>query len=204
MSNDDELIVIADRLIEKNIEQLKYYIRDLGIKRSTVKASPGSGLVDALNFGVDISKSELIARMDSDDLMKPMRLFLQKRFLDENRKIGLIGGALELVSQEGALESVKIYPTDPIELRKSMHEGCYMAHPTTMYRKAIFQEVGGYRELYPYAEDYDLWMRIMNLSDIANLDAILISYRQHPGQISNAVRKIQQESTNRIKVAFAK
>ena len=99
---------------------------------------------------------------------------------------------------------MKIYPTDPIKLKKLMSEGCFIAHPSVMYRKEVFYKAGGYRSLYPHAEDYDLWIRMMNFSDITNLDSILISYRQHPGQVSTEARKVQEESTKKLLAAFVK
>jgi glycosyltransferase involved in cell wall biosynthesis len=204
MTDADELIVICDRLIESDIQHVVNLVNNLQIKRTIVKPSPGNGLVDALNYGIEISDSGLIARMDSDDVMKPMRLLFQKNFLNQNEQVGLIGGAIELISQEGRLESVKIYPTGPIKLKKLMNEGCFIAHPSVMYRKEVFYMAGRYRSLYPHAEDYDLWMRMMNFSDITNLDSILISYRQHPGQVSTEAREIQEESTKKLLAAYVK
>ena len=94
MSDVDELIVICDRLIEADVRYVVNLVNTLQMKRTIVKSSPGNGIVDALNYGIEISNSGLIARMDSDDLMKPMRLLFQKNFLNQNEQVGLIGGAI--------------------------------------------------------------------------------------------------------------
>ena len=49
-----------------------------------------SGIVDALNFGISKSNSDLIARMDGDDLMHPNRLEEQSKFLQHNKALGVV------------------------------------------------------------------------------------------------------------------
>ena len=48
-----------------------------------------------------------------------------------------------------------------------------------MMRKAIAQRVGLYRPAFQGAEDYDLWLRMSEVSKIANLPERLLQYRVH-------------------------
>ena len=50
--------------------------------------SPGAGIVDALNAGIEQSDAPLIARMDADDVMEPERLEQQLQYLSDHPDIG--------------------------------------------------------------------------------------------------------------------
>jgi hypothetical protein len=51
-----------------------------------------------------------------------------------------------------------------------------------MFRRSVVEAVGGYR--FEFAEDYDLWLRISERFEIANLQEVLVLYRIHPEQVS--------------------
>jgi hypothetical protein len=72
-----------------------------------------------------------------------------------------------------------------------------------MIRKSVLTELGGYRDLYPHAEDQDLWSRILDEWWIANLRGTFLSYRVHPQQVSQLKRADQETSTLRISIDTA-
>jgi GT2 family glycosyltransferase len=54
-----------------------------------------------------------------------------------------------------------------------------VAHPTVMFRKNVFEQLGGYKTDFCFAEDLDLWLRWINAGHgIANLPQVLVQYRQ--------------------------
>jgi hypothetical protein len=55
-------------------------------------------------------------------------------------------------------------------------------HPSSMYRKNIVMKVGGYNELTPYNQDYDLWSRVCQANNICNMPDVLMLYRIHSKQ----------------------
>jgi hypothetical protein len=61
-----------------------------------------------------------------------------------------------------------------------------------MFRKSLFERVGKYRELFPFVEDHDLWLRFLDLGEIHNLSATVLKYRVHPGQISINFSNLQR------------
>jgi len=195
MGPSDELIIVSDGLSTTEILGLTEMLNALQLSDYSIIRLPTTGLVGALNQGIFSAKHDLIARMDSDDVMKPLRLKLQKNFLLDHPKHAFVGGAIELINAEDQLLSVKTYPTDSICLAKSLIKGCFVAHPTVMLRKGAFASVGGYTNEFPFAEDYDLWLRLSQNFAIGNLPHVLLSYRQHPEQISNRQSHIQKKST---------
>ena len=58
-----------------------------------------------------------------------------------------------------------------------------------MFRAAAALAAGGYRDDVPFAEDFDLWGRIMKAHEVCNLDVPLIDYRQRSDSIMAAAER---------------
>jgi hypothetical protein len=61
-----------------------------------------------------------------------------------------------------------------------------------MIRREAFRSAGGFRRAYRHAEDYDLWLRMLENFDVANLDDVLLSYRRHEKTVS--YKNVQQQA----------
>ena len=191
---DGELLLIADSTVASR--ELIDFVASKKMN-ITVKTSPGKGIVDALNYGLSISEYEYIARMDSDDIMLTGRLQNQYLFLSNHPEISVVGGNIELISDTGESLGIIEYPSGT-ELLNKMEQGCFLAHPAVMFRKSVILKVGGYSKIFEYCEDYDLWDRVCQISQIANVDRVLIQYRQHASQTSLVKSKRQLSSTEAI------
>jgi hypothetical protein len=70
-----------------------------------------------------------------------------------------------------------------------------------MFRRCVVHNCGGFRpEAHP-AEDYDLWLRIIEQYEVANLPAILVRYRIHPEQMSLRKIALQRMAADRCRFA---
>ena len=58
-------------------------------------------------------------------------------------------------------------------------------HNAVIYACEAVLGVGGYRPAFAHAEDYDLWLRLSDVTKMANLADPLVSYRLYPGQVSD-------------------
>jgi len=70
-----------------------------------------------------------------------------------------------------------------------------------MLRADRITAVGGYREAYRHAEDYDLWLRLSEVGEIDNLSDIVLDYRVHAGSVTGRHFHIQAVSTALARVA---
>jgi glycosyltransferase involved in cell wall biosynthesis len=159
-----------------------------------------AGLVSALNTGLGEISTIYTARIDADDLMNPGRLQKQVDFLNMNPNVAVVGSQLRLIDADGNFLKRSRYPTEPSILRKELLRSCALGHPSVSYRTKSVINVGGYRTFYEYAEDYDLWLRILEKYDLVNLSELLTSYRIHPDQVSQ-VRRLQQIRASRASTA---
>jgi hypothetical protein len=130
--------------------------------------------------------------MDADDISLPNRLALQVDFLDRHPKVAALGGAVACIDANGVFTGVVgTLPSSKEAIRRSLLLWSPLAHPTVMMRKSAFEAVGGYRRAFELAEDYDLWLRMAERFELANLPTCLLYHRVHPGQVSSR-RKEQQ------------
>ena len=155
-------------------------------RRIRVLTTRGGGLVDALNSGLAMCRSPLIARMDGDDVCHPRRLQAQQAFLAANPDVGLLACNFRHFPRQGLKVGMLSYEkwqnsldTHEAVLRDLFVESPFV-HPSVMFRKADVERVGGYREM-GWAEDYDLWLRMAAAgSRFARLPATLFFWRDRP------------------------
>jgi hypothetical protein len=186
-----EVIVVNDRVSADYLD----YVNGLNKIDSRIKVieSKGQGISSALNTGIGLSKSELIARIDADDKMDPQRLEFQLGNMRMGKEILCVGTQLKVIDEHGELIRHTSYPETSDRIREMMKIKNVIAHPSVMFRKEAVLEVGAYRSFFDGAEDYDLWLRLMKIGEIINLDEPLTSYRVHSTQETQKNREYQLE-----------
>lgn len=141
------------------------------------------GLAASLNLGIAAARGDYIARFDSDDICAPDRLSLQVAMLDASPHVGVLGGALRIIDSSGHELAMRAYPVDHETIARRFHSTTPVAHPTAMVRKSVFNAVGLYDPTFRFAEDLDLWLRMLNAGVVfANLPDTLVHYRQNRTQ----------------------
>jgi hypothetical protein len=169
-------------------------IQSYAAKDSRVKfhSIPSCSLAEARNAGCFLARGRYIAIMDADDLSVPERLKLEFTFMEEHPEVGLLGGATDWIDVTGRSLRIDQLPTEDQEIRAALESCCPFCQPTVLIRREAFVVVGGYRNVFAQAEDYDLWLRIVEHFKCANLNQVVLKYRIHPYQIS--IRKRVQQT----------
>jgi glycosyltransferase involved in cell wall biosynthesis len=168
-----ELVVIDDGSSDQTQEILKQF-QDA---RMRVSAQSPLGLAKALNSGVRAARANLIARMDADDVSQPARLERQVTFMREHPETGLLGTATNVIDENGVGLRSWAPLTEDHDIRSALIKSNQFAHSSVMLRKQVFEQVGGYADM-PFAQDYDLWLRIAAISRVANLSEPLVLRRE--------------------------
>ena len=184
---DVELILVHDRVLSPiEIKTLNKCLEEIVIPSTTI-FSKQVGISASLNLGISQSTGEYICRFDSDDIFQISRIGVQRSYLDANLDVAAVGGQMMFIDEDGnqIKNRVSKYPVGKIETRKAFESGCYLAHPAVMYRKSSVQSVGSYRESFKYAEDYDLWLRLLDHFELDNVPEVVIYYREHSNQLSS-------------------
>jgi glycosyltransferase involved in cell wall biosynthesis len=149
------------------------------------------GIVAALNRAIAAARAPYLARLDADDRAMPERLGRQHAFMQANPEMVLLGSGAEKIDPSGAVIGRLSPPTEGAELKRILGRTNPFIHSTVMMRSAAAHKLGGYRAAFGAAEDYDLWLRMAEVGDIANLPDHLIQYRLHAANLSrmDAVRQ---------------
>jgi hypothetical protein len=148
----------------------------------------GSGIADALNWGLASARGELIARMDADDISLPHRLSTQAAYLEMHPEIGVLGTQAIVIDESGERKGRAHVPVGPRHVFAYLQTGNPLIHPTVMMRRRLLSKVGGYRRSFESAEDYDLWLRLSEHTIMDNLDAAFLLHRRHAGQVTAQVQ----------------
>ena len=145
---------------------------------------PNKGLIATRNELLSLARAELVAWMDSDDISMKQRLRLQVGRFDADAALVCLGGAALCVDPEGWPLWMERFVTTHDEIVRGQQEGGAMRFPTTMMRREAALRVGGFREPFRIGEDLDLCMRLSEVGRMANLDDVVLEYRQHPRSTS--------------------
>jgi GT2 family glycosyltransferase len=179
---DFELIVVDDGSTDATPEILaEYSARD---PRVRTRRQSNQGVSAASNFGVGLARAPLIARLDADDLALPGRFARQVRFLAANPAVGMVGGQASVIDDEGREVAPARYPLADAEIRQALATTTPFIHSAVTMRKAVLDRAGRYRPAFDDAEDLDLWLRIAELAELANLPEPVVAYRIHGSQTS--------------------
>ena len=149
--------------------------------RVRVISRPNTGIVGALNDGIAAARGEFIARMDADDTCLPNRLKAQIAHMESHPECVAVGTDVLYTDPEGAplIRHRPVEHHDGIVIQLLDGNGGALIHPSVMFRRDAIAFAGGYRTSYQWIEDLDLYLRISDRGELANLHEVYLLYRQH-------------------------
>ncbi len=179
--SDFEFIIINDGSTDRTKEIILEYDDPRIVFLENEK---NCGIVTTLNKGLDRARGEYIARMDADDISLPNRFEKQVQYMDKHREIGVLGSGIMKFGDE-IIDEKRVFSQKPNKLKAELLFTTCIAHPTVMMRKAILDEFQIRYEIgFAGAEDFLMWWRLAQKTNIASLSDILLNYRIHKSQVS--------------------
>lgn len=177
-----ELLIIDDASTDNSREIIRSFADD---RIRLISHPKNIGIKDTLNEGIDLANTELIARMDADDISHPWRLQKQADYLLQHRDCAMVSSLARVVDKDGNFMA----PYDPYRLDTyyGLYFDCYICHPAVMYRKSCVESAGKYST--PYSEDFDLWWKLSRLYKIYVLPEPLLLYRLHEQNYSRVLKR---------------
>lgn len=150
--------------------------RDQRIKLMTLNHV---GRCAALNCAWQAATGDYIANLDADDVALPDRLRQQQQFMVHNPHVGVLGTAYRRLTQTGTEPVTHQHPLTDGELRRSLTRHSSFVHSSVMLSRRIVAKVGGYDARFRKSHDYDLFVRMAQHCQLANLPAVLTLKRKH-------------------------
>ena len=158
----DEFIIVKDGPLTTELDEvINNFVTAYPKMFNIIVNETNLGLGPALAKGIENSKNELIARMDSDDYVVSTRCEKQLEKFREDPKLGMVGSyEAEFVDTVDNVISIHRVPSENDEIERFMHRRCSVLHPTVMYKKSAVLKSGNYQSVLLY-EDYDLFARMV-------------------------------------------
>lgn len=161
------------------------------------------GAAKCINFAASVAEAPLFARLDGTDVLHPDRLRLQHDRMTQEPHLGLLGGRVELIDINDNVIGRRDLPLTDQDLRAFLRRGNPFVQSTVLMRRSVFEAVGGYRIGLRTSNDFDLWCRMADVAQIANMREDLARFRVIEGGIP-ASRPVRMALTDACIIAAAR
>ena len=186
-----ELVVVLEKSgVQKEIEKV---LREFNDERIVIINNKEKlGFAASLNVGIDAARGEYIARMDDDDISVPCRFAKEVDYLKKHEEIGIVGSDMVVFGRENGYAPA--FRSSELIKAATLVESPFK-HPTVMMRLALLNENNLRYDPGYFAEDYELWSRLIYYTKGANIPEALVCYRSHNAQATSS-----STSTNELKI----
>ena len=197
---DFEFIIIDDGSVDDSSKIIESAKRS--DSRIKMLSQENLGLTQALITGCSMAKGRFIARQDVGDISLPGRFSHQLTELRSDAQLAMVSSSViftapdgeelgvESLTQEQALVGLK--QTNMDDVKGPPHHG------SVMFRRSMYAQVGGYRSAFYYAQDIDLWTRLVELGNHMSLHEPLYRASINREAISSLNRPEQISATEFI------
>lgn len=178
-----EYIVVDGGSTDGSLEVIRRYESQI----DTWISEPDLGQTDAINKGFSLATGEIYAWLNSDDTYRPGGVAKAARYLSDHPEIGMVYGNAYYIDEEGRRTArYPAGPTDYSGLRRGVNT---IPQQSMFFRSKLWEIVGPLDPSFFYAMDYDLWVRIAAVSEIAFCDDYWANFRLHEASKSRTAAR---------------
>jgi glycosyltransferase involved in cell wall biosynthesis len=185
-------------VVAQGYPALDYHVQDGGSTDDTLTAlarfddaltswvvEPDTGQADAINRGFDRARGEIMAWLNSDDLLLPGALASVGRFFADHPDVDVVYGNRIMVDENDGQIGAWILPQHDDE---ALTLADYIPQETLFWRRRIWDAAGGFVDpTFGYALDWDLLLRFRDAgAKMVRLSRFLGAFRVHEEQKTTA------------------
>lgn len=187
-----EIIIFDDCSKDNTHQNLLQFSNDNRVK--IIRHETNIGFVNGLINAINSSRGEYIAIHGSGDISHPNRIERQVAILNEFKDVGVVGCTVTNVRYDKNYNILYRTNINNEKFHGSAKESILVknifTHGEVMFRKSIYDRVGGYRPQFAYAQDRDLWCRMSRLCDFFIVPEPLYSRKLLPDGVGSKLHKL--------------
>ena len=175
-----ELIVVDDASMDDSAE----IAERLGAR--VIRMPNNVGPSASRNRGIREARGDVVAFLDADDYWMPEHCARVVPLLEAYPQCAVAFSRIRFVGDDDGAPASPIHLPDDTPswvLWRLIRENI-LTQSAAIVRRATLQQHGGYDESRRYSEDYELWLRLARDTQFVCTNAITVSYRLHPHQVS--------------------
>jgi GT2 family glycosyltransferase len=165
--------------------------------RLTWTSGPDAGQADAINRGFALIPGEIMAWINSDDLLMPGTLAYVADYFAAHPSVDMVYGDRLLIDSAGREIGRWVLPAHDSEALKFID---YVPQETLFWRRKVWSAVGALNTSFSYALDWDFLLRAQAAGfSIRHVPRFLGCFRVHAGQKTQANWATGQAEMRRIR-----
>lgn len=151
-----KIVIIDDCSSDSTLKSIHEYKATSIIPIHIIANKKNLGLTKSLNLGLELCTSELIARLDADDLWHEKKLEFQVNFLKKNKNIHFCCSNINFLGQLNINKQTNfILKTTDFPLTNPYN------HSSLLIYKKVINSIDNYNQFYKYSQDTDLYFRLL-------------------------------------------
>lgn len=182
-----ELFIIDEASEDNTLIIAEYFKTKVSQDVEIIRNKSPQGLQKVANKVLGLAKGKFIIRLDADDWFDEMALLLMVTKLESNSNLGVVYGNYYYTDERGNILG--------FERRHKLHEEDSSHHlpphgACTMFKTNILKSLGGYSEDVNAQDGWELWFKLIQKAEAANIEAPIFYYRQHGNSLSRDSKKL--------------
>jgi glycosyltransferase involved in cell wall biosynthesis len=176
-----EYIIIDGGSTDGTLDIIKSYAS----KITTWISETDTGMYDALNKGFALSTGDIMAWINSDDLLLPNALQNMNRIMSDLPNVNWVQGLNGFIDLEGKI--IKTGYPKPFSFIKFLNKDYkFIQQESTFWRRSLWENAGAYMNTdLKLAGDFELWFRFFQYDKLYTSSLPIGSWRRRAGQLSD-------------------
>lgn len=192
-----EIIVVDDASTDQTRQIIEKFIMESKLNIKTLYLDENQGVSNARNIGINMSTSDWIMLLDSDDTIEPNLLEEYEKSLQTSIDVSsdqwvLVHSASRQINVDGdflgGIQRFKQVMPKEIQGYEFIRNHVFVSG--TIFLKDAYKKAGGFDNKLKYSEDWDLWLRMAGVGGFLYVDKPLVNVRRHGDNASSSINKM--------------
>ncbi len=176
----DQLIVVDGKSNDGTKEVLEQYAKEI----DHLIIEPDNGQADALHKGFSLATGDILAYLNSDDILLPQTFSFVRELFQNNMGVDAVYSNRVFIDQDSNPIAKWVIPFHSDYCHKRWD---YIPQETCFWRKSLMDKAGYIDTTLQFAMDYDLFIRMMNAGNFKHVHRYLACFRDHPNTKTNTI-----------------